>query len=409
MSQSVFSRLVGSSRYQAITDDALKDEDNAAWVMDLPPTVRDEWIQRIAWIRLIDRLAEEHFICAANPVAANVHSVAWSASQSVARRDHPRSPVSPANREFDQVYQEWQQLRAIALMPSHDPTARRGAAARLNLTHPILTHIRSCWFQDLTDPLNQASIQAWDQYIEAIATYHGSQLTINTLADYRTMLERLAGAFFQILPFLRVDQCQAAGQFGVVDQFYNNLRDLAEDGQQGICYFPTEVLVHFGVRREAILDGSCCQQAGYQAMMHFWLDDYLPRLRRRAYRFILDDELHPSWQQLRSWSLHRYNRIEHVLRECEFDFVAFAPRYWEAVRQELSMSPHGELAAPSGAERIQAAHQTSRLALFLGMNAATLRMAQWLAGVLRPGAGQGQPNASHSPGMGGSWVSSMVL
>jgi phytoene synthase len=398
MSQSVFSRLVGSSRYQAITDDALKDEDNAAWVMDLPSTVRDQWIQRIAWIRLIDRLAEEHFICTANRELAPTGRAGGS--------ERGRSLQPTGSREFDQVYHDWQQLRAIALSPG--PTRPARAAARLNLTHPIVIHIRDCWFQDPTDPLNQYSIQAWDQYLEAIATYHGSQLAIHTLADYRTMLERLAGAFFQILPFLRLDQCQAAGQFGVVDQFYNNLRDLAEDAQQGICYFPTEVLVHFGVRREAILDGSCCRQAGYQAMMRFWLEDYLPRLRRRAYRFILDDELHPSWQQLRSWSLHRYNRIEHLLRECKFDFVAFAPCYWEAVRQELSVSPHGELAAPSGAERIQAAHQTSRLALFLGMNASTLRMTQWLAGVLRPTTIPEQPDASHRPRLGGSWVSSMV-
>lgn len=404
MSQSVFSRLVGSSRYQAITDDALKDEDNAAWVMDLPPAIRDEWIQRIAWIRLIDRLAEEHFICAADPVLAD----SQQAAELTLGQDSSRSPDLGPSREFDQVYQDWKRLLAITPVPGLGPTAHRGAAASLNLTHPILTPIRDCWFQDPTDPLNQYSIQAWDQYIEAIATYHGSQLTIATLADYRTMLERLAGAFFQILPFLRIDQCKAAGQFGVVDQFYNNLRDLAEDAQQGICYFPTEVLVHFGVRRAAILDGSCCQQAGYQAMMRFWLDDYLPRLRRRAYRFILDDELHPSWQQLRSWSLHRYNRIEHVLRDCEFDFVAFAPRYWEAVRQELSVCPHGEVAAPSGAERIQAAHQTSRLALFLGMNAATLRMAQWLVGVLRPGVGQLQSESS-LPRLGGHWASSAVL
>src|SRR5262245_62168982 len=52
------SALVGSSSYQALSDDALKDEDNAAWVMGLAPDAKRAWLDRIHWIRLVDRLAE---------------------------------------------------------------------------------------------------------------------------------------------------------------------------------------------------------------------------------------------------------------------------------------------------------------------------------------------------------------
>ncbi|MER3477900.1 MAG: phytoene/squalene synthetase, partial [Leptolyngbya sp. ERB_1_2] len=54
--------LFGSSHYHAIADDALKDEDNAAWVMELEPEVRQAWIERIRWIRLADRLAESELV-----------------------------------------------------------------------------------------------------------------------------------------------------------------------------------------------------------------------------------------------------------------------------------------------------------------------------------------------------------
>lgn len=54
--------LVGSSRYNAIGDDSLKDEDNAAWVMFLPTEVARDWIEPFSWIRLIDRLAESEWI-----------------------------------------------------------------------------------------------------------------------------------------------------------------------------------------------------------------------------------------------------------------------------------------------------------------------------------------------------------
>src|SRR5439155_11151193 len=49
---------LASSAHAALGDDALKDFDNAAWVVGLAPSIQPVWLQRIRAIRLADRLAE---------------------------------------------------------------------------------------------------------------------------------------------------------------------------------------------------------------------------------------------------------------------------------------------------------------------------------------------------------------
>src|SRR2546426_11318396 len=49
---------LASSAHAALADDALKDFDNASWVLDLPRSIQPAWLQRIRAIRLADRLAE---------------------------------------------------------------------------------------------------------------------------------------------------------------------------------------------------------------------------------------------------------------------------------------------------------------------------------------------------------------
>src|SRR2546429_6093480 len=49
---------LGSSAHAAVGDDGLKDFDNAAWVVELEPSIQPVWLQRIRAIRLADRLAE---------------------------------------------------------------------------------------------------------------------------------------------------------------------------------------------------------------------------------------------------------------------------------------------------------------------------------------------------------------
>ncbi len=291
------SQLVGSSQYRAFADDELKDEDNAAWVMQLEPWVRDRWIQRISWIRRADRLAEQE-------------SMEASCS------------------DFQVFRAGWQCLDTTGQI---DPEIPHGE---------ILSGIRACWFEGTQTKREQVAIAAWDDYLKALAIYHQPQLAIATLTEYEAMLGRLAGRFFQIFPFLTEVQQQTVTFLGIVDQFYNNLRDLREDARQGICYFPNQVLQRFEVSREDILQMRCFENPGYYKMIRFWLDDYLPQLRQRSNEFLTSPDLHPSWQLLKEWSLYRYQRIEQVFRQCQFNYAIFPQYYWAAVKQDLA---HGQV------------------------------------------------------------------
>ena len=151
------------------------------------------------------------------------------------------------------------------------------------------------------------------------------------------MLKDLGGAYFQILPFLSQPYWQAACYFGALDQFFNNLRDIQEDAQQGICYIPLDVLAQFDVTREEIIQQTAFQNPGYAKMMEFLLDHYLTGLRQKAYPLIMAEDLHPSWTILRDWSVHRYHRIERVFRDCNFDYTQFPKLYWSEVQQDLPL------------------------------------------------------------------------
>ncbi len=286
--------LVGSSHYDAISDDALKDEDSAGWVMELDLPVRDQWIERIRWIRLIDRLAEHELLGKGQP-ALQVFLAAWQHLVSTGR-------VEPGG-----VY------------------------------HELLTEMQRCWFDQADQPSIQLSLTAWKRYVQAIAHYHTAGLVVNTMAEYEQMLADLAGSFFQVLPFLSETQHQAASHFGMLDQFYNHLRDLREDAEQGICNLPSELLDGFGVRRDEILQQHAIKNPAYYQMMQFWLEDYLPQLRRKARQLVTAADLHPSWQILCHWSLDRYRRIEQVFQDCQFDYTQFPEAYWQQVRADLPL------------------------------------------------------------------------
>ncbi|HIK29824.1 MAG TPA: squalene/phytoene synthase family protein [Oscillatoriales cyanobacterium M59_W2019_021] len=286
------SQWVESSRCRALGDDALKDEDNAAWVMQLESAVRQEWIERIRWIRLADRLAENELI--------------------------DRSSL-----KFRGFCRDWQHLRDRREVP---PGCEYDSVWRA---------IASRWFERRDDGASEDSIAIWNAYLEALRAYHHDRLILERLADYEDMLANLAGHFFQILPFLDPKDRSAARDFGIVDQFYNNLRDLAEDSQQGICYFPTEILERFGVERWEILQFECFHNPGYFRLIEFWLDEYLPTLRQRAETLLRSPRLHPSWQILCDWSVGRYHRIERIFRHLRFDYARFPRVYWAAVRRDL--------------------------------------------------------------------------
>ncbi len=305
------SELIGSSHHRAIADDALKDEDNAAWVMELQPEIRCAWLERIGWIRLADRLAESELLGA-------------------------------ETEQFQAFCEGWHWLMAtgqVQLLGSHQTVFRA---------------MRDRWFEKPCDRINQRSIQSWNHYLSAITQYHQKNLIFEDLHQFEKMLEDLAASFFQVLPFLEAHQCQIAGRFGIVDQFYNILRDLHEDAEQGICYLPTEVLDRFGVSRDEILELRAYENPGYRSMMQFWIYDYLPKLYRRAYPFILAPDLHPSWQILRDWSLNRYKRIERIFRRCDYDYVRFPSVYWREVKRDLVLllpGRYGAVATPGARDR----------------------------------------------------------
>jgi phytoene synthase len=287
------SKAVASSVGNGIADDAIKDEDNGIWLASLPLAIQVLWKQRFYWIRWVDRLAEQDQI------------------------------VQPGGQTFSAFCQAWQRL----YQQRHLEAGDRG--------WEVLQQIESMWF--LADAGNRhwSEIQAWDRYMRAIADYHQPTLVITTCHDYEKMLDRLAGSCFQLLPHLPASHREMARQFGIVDQFYNNLRDIYEDSRQGICYFPTDVLAQFGLTQQQILDLSCFNQVGYQPLMQFWVDQYLPRLRQQYLALAWANDLHPAWQQLTRWFVHRYLRIERILRDCHYNFVAFAERYWLAVQHDL--------------------------------------------------------------------------
>ncbi|WP_199290095.1 squalene/phytoene synthase family protein [Leptolyngbya sp. FACHB-36] len=288
---STLSSLVGSSQYDAVSDDSLKDEDNAAWVMTLEPDIRSEWLERISWIRLMDRLAE----------TALIH---------------------PDRSDFQQFCFQWTQLN-------------QGSLQIDSVDSEILTAMGARWFQSASVPQKHCLLKTWTQYFAALARYHTPHLTLQTIGQYETMLEELGGSLFQVLPFLSAQHRQFVRAFGALDQFYNTLRDLREDAERNICYLPSDLLDAFGVSRAAIVQLHAVETPGYRPMMQFWLEHNLPQLHRAASDLIGATDLHESWQILRDWSLYRYRRIEQVFRECNFDYVQFPHLYWAQVKQEL--------------------------------------------------------------------------
>jgi 15-cis-phytoene synthase len=244
-----------SSTYAALSDDALKDFDNAGWVAGLPGQVRKQWIERIRAIRLADRIVESG--------AGGLHVV------------------------------------------RNDDDAFAGAPSEVRA--------------------------AWDRYQAALDTYHGD-FQVRTLADHREMMDRLSGSLLQLVPFLQPQHFEAVRAFGVLDQFFNNLRDLAEDTAEGICYFPDDVLARFDLCRDDVLSGRWRSMAGWRNLMRFWLDEYLPALDRDAARFDECEKLHASVARMRDEFRMRYARIESLFREVDFDFERFAEEYWGDVR-----------------------------------------------------------------------------
>jgi 15-cis-phytoene synthase len=292
----------GSSKGYAISDDALKDADNAAWLVYLTPETRAAWCARIHWIRTVDRLAEQ----------------AW---------------LKGGRTEFEQFRQHWQRLKMTGEMPI-EALYRHELGQMFHLWQDLI-HAAP----DDRSPHNRFALAAWERYLEAVTAYHCDDLVIPTMADYDRLVDRLGGSLFQIFPDLNVDLAAGARAFGALDQCYNHLRDLDEDTQHRLCYFPQDLLSRFGLTAEEFYQRTVFKQSGYLDLMHYWLYDYLPPHKAIAQQFARRSDLPLAWKLLCDWSLDRYQRIETYLQRCDYNYVEFAQQYWADVRQHLQHHP----------------------------------------------------------------------
>ncbi len=272
--------------------DAIKDLDSAGFVFNLESEIRDKWLERVSWLRLVDQLAESEFL-------------------------------DCQGTEYNNFVADWKLLLNEGIIPVDSSFEK------------MLNQIRSSWFTNTDKLINRLCIQSWDRYVMALGYYNQPNLEIYSLQDYQIMSESLSVTLFQISPFLTPEHWQLVYGLGMVEDFYNNLRDLHEDAKRNICYFPVELLNEFGVTREEICQMEAFRNSGYHRMINFWLDEYLVKIRKKLSKFILVNNLHPSWILCRDWCLQRYSRIEQVFRECNFDYTLFAQVYWNEVRSYL--------------------------------------------------------------------------
>ena len=259
-----YARALRSSDTRALSDDARKDDENAAFIAGLPLSQQAEWLARLRWLRLADRLAENEML-------------------------------EPSDGRFTAFRRGWK-----ALLEHGDVSDEHAA---------IWGEMRATWWApsgDLREPLAVASFGA---YLDALGEYTQPGLVIRTLADHDRMLLRITGSGVCVFPYLRGEDHDAAAGFGMLDQMMNNLRDLAEDASNGLCFLPRDVLARFSVPVEAMLDGSAVKSRGYLSLMRFWVDEHLAAVRRCAAPFLSLRDLHPSLQAMRESSVARYARI----------------------------------------------------------------------------------------------------
>lgn len=279
--------------------ETLKDSDNCGWLAYLPPKDQQAWVLPLKWMRLADTLAESQLL-----------------------DNHTNFTNKTC---FDSFYDEWQYL-----LENKYPKIN-------GVYKETFQEIYQCWFFKETN-LTSKSIEAWNKYLKANFVYHRPDLIIHSLENYELMLSALSGSILQTFPFLLNEtQYKNVRYLGILDQFLNNLRDLAEDTKKGICYFPYQLLQEFGVTQNEILKYTCFTNPGYYKMLDFWLNNYLPKLYRNASIFIEDDRLHPSWKKVLTWTLERYHRIEHTFRSVNYNFQVFPQEYWNLVKIKLDL------------------------------------------------------------------------
>jgi hydroxymethylglutaryl-CoA reductase len=274
--------LVGSTVFRALSNDTAKDEDSVGWVMELSPADRDRWLRHIRWIRLADRLAENE-------------------------RIEPQAGRFTAFRASFETLVD----KGVVDTGAHAQTMGEISAALIEL-----------------GPMGDRHIEAWRAYLDALARFRLRSEPAEDVRGYSDSLGRLTGNASRLFPFLTAKHWESIYHFGALDQFFNNIRDLAEDGEQAGATFPRATLAQFGVLESDLRSKTPSDSAEYRAMMEYWLGSYRAELTTRARSFLEATDLHPSVAAMRENTLRRYDRIDAVFRECSFDFRKFAQVYW---------------------------------------------------------------------------------
>ena len=236
--------------------ESLKAYDDWGWLCELELGERADWLRRLRWIKMVDRLAVEE------PLPGDAESFA----------NHFILPCDPL--ELGVTWRE-----------------------------------------------------AWRAYIEAAHRYR-HRPSIANLATHRDMLGELSGNLFCLFP--EVDFCtrRAIAHFGALDRFFTQLRDLSQDLRRGVQHFPADLLRRCGLNARDLASHRLRSKPGYSALMRFWLDDYLPLLRREAVDFSRMNELPLGLRLMRKTALRRHARIEGAFREFGLDFERADAAYW---------------------------------------------------------------------------------
>jgi phytoene synthase len=273
--------------------DAAKDADNLAFLASLPADVRAVWQERCRLLRWVDQLAERD-------------RWGWVAFLRTWRRDEWLGQIAaePFSEEVFAIWSAW--FEAVP----------RGTRRRNQIEH------------------------AWATWLDALSADYGRSTVPRTLEEHDQMLLDVGG-FFRLLPYLTPEQWESIGDFGALDQAWNNVRDIAEDAEAERCYFPTAALRDFGLIPADIMTGAVLRWVAWKRFMSFWLDEHLPSLRERAQPFLGATDLHPSVAAMRACCLRRYERVERVLRGVDYDYRAFPKVYAAEVRRELGEQAMG--------------------------------------------------------------------
>lgn len=176
--------------------------------------------------------------------------------------------------------------------------------------------------------------EAWQRYVVAVHKYHEPKATLPNLAAHTQSLLELSGNIFCLYPEVDWSLRRSIAHFGALDQYFNNLRDLKTDSQQGRCHFPLDVLARFGLEPEHLANPGCRTTPEYAALMRFWLNEYLPTLVLEAAEFRNMKGLPKALRLLRTSCLRRHARVERVFRQSSFDFVKADVAYWSEVARE---------------------------------------------------------------------------